>query len=167
MLPGCNNNSFYCWVNQPFRFIIYCNNSMKSQAVYETELNLDLTQRVPHRAKGQLKHTLDAHGEAEQSFDQEKGARLRGDGLQFQRISYRTLKKWSPSFLSLFPQWCHRLAWEDSKILKWWTVFEEQGTALSTVADEPNSGCFSHRVTHTWLHLISEILNVIIIDQEH
>lgn len=66
---------------------------MKSQAVYETELNLDLKQRVPHRAKSQLKHTLDAHGEAEQSFDQEKGARLRGDGLQFQRISYRTLKK--------------------------------------------------------------------------
>lgn len=72
---------------------------MKSQAVYETELNLDLKQRVPHRAEGQLKYTLDAYGEIEQSFDQEKEARLGEDGLQFQYISYRTLKK----IISLLP----------------------------------------------------------------
>lgn len=60
---------------------------MKSQAVYETELNLDLKQRVPHRTEDQLKHTLDTYGEVEQSFDQEKQARLWGDGLQFQHTS--------------------------------------------------------------------------------
>lgn len=56
---------------------------MKSQAVCETELNLDLKQRVPHRKEGQLKHTVDAYGEVEQSFDQDKGAGLRGAGFQF------------------------------------------------------------------------------------
>lgn len=73
---------------------------MKSQAVYETELNLDLKQRVPHRTEGQLKCTLDAHGEVEQSFDQEKESRLRGDELQFQHISYRTTTKKSSIFIS-------------------------------------------------------------------
>lgn len=66
---------------------------MKIQAVYETELNSDLKQRVPHRTEGQLKYTLDALGEVEQSFDQEKESRLRGDELQFQHISCKTLKK--------------------------------------------------------------------------
>lgn len=62
---------------------------MKSQAVYETELNLDLKQRVPCRTEGQLKYTLDFYGEVEQSFDQEKEARLREDGLQSQHTSYK------------------------------------------------------------------------------
>lgn len=74
---------------------------MKSQAVYEIELNLDLKQRVPHRAEGQLKYTLDAYGEVEQLFDQEKEARVGGDGLKFQHISYRILKK-IISLLSIF-----------------------------------------------------------------
>lgn len=51
---------------------------MKSQAVYETELNLDLKQRVSHRTEGQLKYTVDAHGEVEQSFDQEKKIKTQG-----------------------------------------------------------------------------------------
>ena len=81
MFPGCNNNSFYHGVNQPSRFVIYDNSSTKSQAVCETELNLDLKERVPHRREGQLKHTLDAYGEVEQSFDQDKGAGLGGAGF--------------------------------------------------------------------------------------
>lgn len=31
-------------------------------------------------------------------------------GFQFQHISYRTLNKWPPFFLSLFPERCHRRA---------------------------------------------------------
>lgn len=88
-------------MNQPFRSIIYYNSSMKSQAVYETELNLDLKQRVPCRTEGQLKYTLDFYGEVEQSFDQEKEARFRGDGLQSQHTSHKDMGKMI-SLLTIF-----------------------------------------------------------------